>query len=273
MNMDRQKVFKINELAKLFNVSTDIIRYYEKQGLITPIRNEENNYRYYTIEDVKKLMMIRELLGLNFSLEQIKDFDTNRNLETTRKMLKEELNVVNAAIVDLFEKRTSIESRLDALEKSNQLKDIEKVNLIHAEERHCLMISNSDLPDNYVDYYLIKYMHNQKKKVDTIGACDCYTLDIENSNPESPYLRTKNVFFYSPTILYQSNYTLPEGKYLSLIYRGPLSKTKQLMSKLYDYAKSHRLETIGDPIEFCHIDEYETSIEAEYMIELQIRVK
>jgi effector-binding domain-containing protein len=38
------------------------------------------------------------------------------------------------------------------------------------------------------------------------------------------------------------------------------------------YAKAHHLEIIGDPIEFCHIDRYETSNIEEYLIELQLPV-
>jgi hypothetical protein len=135
------------------------------------------------------------------------------------------------------------------------------------------MLSDDNLPDDYVDYYLVKYMHSQQFRIDTIGACDCYTLDLENSNPESEYLRTKNVFFYSNRILYQSNYTLPAGKYLSIQYRGPLTKTKKLVPRLYEYVKAHNLKVIGDPIEFCHIDDYETADETEYFTELQLAVK
>lgn len=270
--MEHKKTFKIGELSKLFDIGVDSIRYYEKVGILNPIRNEENNYRLYTVEDVRKLTMIRELLNLNFSTEQIKHFDENRNVANTKAMLEQELTVVNANIVDLFEKKNSIEARLHALNRNIAPQELEVVRVLDLEKRSCLMVSETNLPDAYVDYYLVKYMHSQQKKVDTIGACDCYTLDIENSNPESLYLRTKNVFFYSNTLLYHSNYTLPAGKYLSLTYKGPLSKTKILLPKLFDYAKKHHLKVIGEPMEFCHIDNYETAEEEEYLTELQLAV-
>lgn len=271
--MERKTTFKIGELSKLYDIGVDSIRYYEKVGILNPIRDAENNYRLYTVEDVRKLTMIRELLNLNFSTEQIKDFDQNRNVTNTQTMLEQELMIVNAAIVDLFEKRTSIEARLHTLKQNLAPKDLEVVHLLNLEDRSCLMVSETNLPDDYVDYYLVKYMHSQQKKVDTIGACDCYTLDIHNSDRNSQYLRTKNVFFYSKSLLYHTNYTLPAGKYLSLFYQGPLTKTKQLVPKLYDYARQHCLTVIGDPMEFCHIDDYETANEEEYLTELQLAVK
>lgn len=271
--MERKTTFRIGELSKLFDISVDSIRYYEKVGILNPLRNEDNNYRMYTTEDIRKLTMIRELIHLNFSTEQIKFFDENRNIDNTKKLLEQELNMLNEEIVKLYEKRSSIETRLYTL-RSNLARDAsEQVKMLELEERHCLMVSETNLPDDYVDYYLIKYMHSQQLRIDTIGACDCYTLDVENSNPASDFLRTKNVFFYSNRMLYHSNYLLPAGKYLSLSYRGSLKKTKQLVPKLFEYAKAHHLKVTGDPIEFCHVDDYETGDEEEYLTELQLAVK
>ena len=87
--MKRKKTFNIGELSRLFNVSTDSIRYYEKIGILNPLRNQENNYRVYTLSDIRQLTMIRELLGLDFSTERIKEFDKNQNVETTKTLLTE----------------------------------------------------------------------------------------------------------------------------------------------------------------------------------------
>ena len=110
-------------------------------------------------------------------------------------------------------------------------------------------------------------------EIDTIGACDCYTLDLAGSNPDSKYYRTKNLFFYSDLITYDSNFYLPAGKYLSVLYKGPLTQTKKFVPMLADYAKKHHLKTIDDPIEFCHIDDYETALEEEYITEIQWQVE
>lgn len=76
--MKRKKTFNIGEVSRLFNISVDSIRYYEKIGILEPTRNEGNNYRVYTLSDIRQLTMIRELLGLNFSTERIKEFDRNQ---------------------------------------------------------------------------------------------------------------------------------------------------------------------------------------------------
>lgn len=270
--MKNKETFRIGELSKLFGVSTDAIRYYEKVGILSPKRNAANNYRYYTLDDVRKILTIRELLSLNFSTDQIRDFQQNRSITKTQEMLKEELAVVNSEIVALFEKKHSIETRITSIDDSLSLTPDETVRCLNLEDRECLMISQTNLPDDYVDYFVTRYIHTHSNRIDTIGACDCYTLDLAGSNPESQYYRTENIFFYSTNQFYQTNYVLPAGKYLSLVYQGHLSKTKKLMPKLFDYAKSHHLKIAGDPIEMCHLDEYETDNHNEFITELQLPV-
>lgn len=87
--------------------------------------------------------------------------------------------------------------------------------------------------------YVVKYMQSHNTRIDTIGACDCYTLDIPGSNPKSRYYRTKNVFFFAPYLENSDcNYVLPAGRYLSMTYRGDLTKTRELLPLLTLFSKN-----------------------------------
>ena len=151
--------------------------------------------------------------------------------------------------------------------------DLGNIRVKEFDERHCVMISESNLDDDDVDYYLVKYMQSHKNKVDTIGACDCYVLDTSKVSDDGNSFETKGVFFYSDTLLYNSNYSLPAGKYLSIFYKGPSPRTKLAVDKLITFAKEHHMKIVGDPIEFCHIDDYETSIDDECLTEIQLPIK
>ena len=214
--MKRKKTFNIGEVSRLFNISVDSIRYYEKIGILEPTRNEGNNYRVYTLSDIRQLTMIRELLGLNFSTERIKEFDRNQNVETTKMLLSEELNIVNKNIVELFEKKVSIEARIKSLEENINHTDLGNIRIKEFDERQCVMISESNLDDDDVDYYLVKYMQSHKNKVDTIGACDCYVLDISKISEDGNSFVTKGVFFYSDTILICTIYANRNNKVLDI---------------------------------------------------------
>ena len=52
--------FLIGELSKIFNISTDTLRHYDKIDLIKPEYDEKNDYRYYSIRNLFKLSRILE---------------------------------------------------------------------------------------------------------------------------------------------------------------------------------------------------------------------
>ncbi len=62
----------IKQAQQLSGVSSDNIRFYEKQGLLHPVRNPENDYREYSEADVRTLKLIRALRMLDMPLEQIR---------------------------------------------------------------------------------------------------------------------------------------------------------------------------------------------------------
>lgn len=245
-----------------------------KWGILKPVRDPKNNYRLYTLEDVRKLAMIRELMNLNLSVEQIKEFDDHRTVHNSLSLLEEKLTETEEQIRQLLQTRNSIQARITSIKSAVKERDgMCQIQLKHFPDRHCIMINNTNLPDRYVDYAVAKYMQTHPDKIQTIGACDCYTLDLEHSNPDSRQLRTKNVFFYSPEPIYDSNYTLPAGQYLSVSYPGDYDNTKKWVQKMLDYTEQNQLEVISDPIELCHINEYETAVQEEHVIKVQIPVK
>lgn len=64
---------KIAEVEKQTGISKQTIRFYEKEGLIEPGRNSENQYREYDPQDVKKLKRISIMRKLNVPIPEIKE--------------------------------------------------------------------------------------------------------------------------------------------------------------------------------------------------------
>lgn len=62
---------KINEVERRVGVTKGNIRFYEKEGLLTPSRNSENGYREYGEADVEWLKKIRLLRMLDVPIEEI----------------------------------------------------------------------------------------------------------------------------------------------------------------------------------------------------------
>ena len=71
--------YKIGDLARLFNLSTESIRHYERQGLIHPQKAEGSSYRYYQAWDMAVLSACRQYRALGFTLEESAEMLGQRN--------------------------------------------------------------------------------------------------------------------------------------------------------------------------------------------------
>lgn len=92
---------KIKEIEQKLNISRANIRFYEKEGLLFPKRNE-NDYREYSDEDLKRLKQIIVFRKLNISLEEIKKiFNESISLKEISfnkiKQIEDEINILNGA--------------------------------------------------------------------------------------------------------------------------------------------------------------------------------
>lgn len=65
-------MYRIQQFADLFGVSSKTLRLYDNVGLFCPAEKISNNRRYYTMAQVSKFANILELKEIGFSLEEIK---------------------------------------------------------------------------------------------------------------------------------------------------------------------------------------------------------
>jgi len=63
---------KIYQVEELVGITKKNIRFYEDQGLLSPKRNPENDYREYSLEDVRVLEKIKLLRKLSVPIEEIR---------------------------------------------------------------------------------------------------------------------------------------------------------------------------------------------------------
>lgn len=64
---------QIGEVTERVQLSHRTIRHYDDEGLLTPVRSA-GNFRLYTEDDVQRLLLIRQLKPLGFSLDDMRRF-------------------------------------------------------------------------------------------------------------------------------------------------------------------------------------------------------
>ncbi|MFD5476507.1 MerR family transcriptional regulator [Streptomyces hawaiiensis] len=64
---------QIGEVAARTELSLRTIRHYEETGLVIPSARSQGGFRLYTETDVARLMVVRRMKPLGFTLEQMRD--------------------------------------------------------------------------------------------------------------------------------------------------------------------------------------------------------
>ncbi|MDJ0341742.1 MerR family transcriptional regulator [Streptomyces sp. H10-C2] len=67
------KHMQIGEVAARTELSLRTIRHYEETGLVAPSARSQGGFRLYTETDVQRLMVIRRMKPLGFTLDQMRD--------------------------------------------------------------------------------------------------------------------------------------------------------------------------------------------------------
>ena len=261
--------YKISEIAQLYSIGPDSLRYYEEAGLLSPKR-DENGYRMYSIDDIWKLNVIRDMLKLDFSTARIKEYLAARTVEATLSLLLEERAVIDERISEL----ERIKSKLTEREASilNALRrPVGEIYVRRLPTRACVRLEGETLNDAEVDF-AIKKLHKQYEdelfliRGGTVGAI------IDDAALKSgAFNRFSRVFIITPHAE-KANFILPAGDYITAAYRGPYKNRITLLPLMEEYAAENGLKINGSAIELYLIDIHESADEGENLTELQLPV-
>jgi DNA-binding transcriptional MerR regulator len=64
---------RVNELAKNVGITPDTVRFYTRIGLIKPVKNPENGYKQYGLNDRKRMVFIVKARQLGFTVSEIEE--------------------------------------------------------------------------------------------------------------------------------------------------------------------------------------------------------
>lgn len=90
-------MIKIGDLAKICNVSTQTLRYYDTEGVLKPdITDSSSGYRFYSVDAVEKYKQILFYKNLGFSLDEIKIIQSVTNQELRDILQKKKIALLES---------------------------------------------------------------------------------------------------------------------------------------------------------------------------------
>ncbi|MFD5630907.1 MerR family transcriptional regulator [Streptomyces sp. NPDC127072] len=86
---------QIGEVATRTELSLRTIRHYEETGLVMPSARSQGGFRLYTEADVARLMVVRRMKPLGFTLDQMRELlDATDRLDSGEKPAPAERDVL-----------------------------------------------------------------------------------------------------------------------------------------------------------------------------------
>lgn len=273
--MDKENLFSIGEVAKLFHLSVSSLRHYENVGLLTPeYTDPDSGYRYYGARQFEVLDSIRYLRALDVPLSEIADFLSDREIERMEEKLQSQKRAVIKKQEELKRIERKIDNRLRMIEDAqNSMFDTVRLD----EKKACRMVwvRDSLRIRSFLD------MEEPIRKLEGYQAEATVFLGKVGVGISEENLRKGLFDCYDGIflILDEEDYfegtvtEVPETPCVSIRFHGSHAEAPEQYRKVLDYIKEHKMEIHGFSREVTMIDYGLTNDTAKFVTEISIPVR
>ncbi len=112
-SVDRERTFKVGELAKRSQKTVRALHLYEDLGLLNPVSRSKGGYRLYNAESVERVTWIAKLQSIGFSLPEL------------QKIMQEQSTAANAKVAAQQLENLFVEKLKEVQEKLAELHRLE----------------------------------------------------------------------------------------------------------------------------------------------------
>lgn len=259
-----KKGLKIGDIARLYHISTDVLRYYEEHGMISPKR-AENGYRLFDEGDIWRLNVIRDLRLLDIPVDMIAEYLNDHNAASTQALLLAELEIVRRKKEKLDHLEETLTKRLNVYTEVLQIKP-GIITCRSYPERRYFCVDKGYTRDEEMDAIIASLRSMDQESLYVWANADIGSI-IPRENAEKGLHRGyTGVFILSE----HGDRVFPAGRYLSLAYKGDCSQNAVYVPRLLDYAQKQGFQT-GEPVlEFMRTDIHISEQIQEHITELQL---
>ena len=229
--MKQQKYYSIGQVSKIANLSTKALRYYDKIGLISPDKVEDNQYRFYSMPTLLSVPVIKYYKQMGFKLEEMRSLIEGSTYNILEKVFNDKIDELKKQERELFIKYKSVK------------------------DWHDLIVEARSVIENEIDEISVKFQNteqftfmNQDFDYNYISSI----VNIEFTN----FIEQKNNAVIGPVMIYFPSY---KDK-----IKGNAKSVKIVQKTIENQGKEHTINLGGNMIISCyHIGSHE-SINSSY---------
>ena len=261
----------ITELAKLRQVTSETLRYYDRIGLITPdYVDPQTRYRYYSIRQYEKLGTIKELRQLGMSIHDITDYFSGRNLRKSHQLLLHQLELLEEEIRKQQLLSEILRRKLHFLSEITPPPPVDKV-FCRAFPQRYMITFGEPAGGSREHAFAFTRLERYLDEVAPILASDRIGVyaDWHLLEPSDDYIpAVPMIFVERDAIESEHKRTIPPGDYLCMNYRrGELERYHPSFARLHTYMAEHGWVLNGMIFQFYKIDVTLTSDPDETLME------
>ncbi len=293
--MKNDALISIGEMAKMYEITTQTLRYYDKIGLLHPaIINPETGYRYYALRQCLILDVILYLKYIGTPLEEIVHLIQNGqdSVEHLREILRNNQQAVAEKIKALEQTGRMIDIKLAQLEQMEQVKGFGEVyhKTLPARQGLCVYAEEPSYTSEHPDYrenlrthdvhYAARILTAIVERSDYANIeCEWGFFGSSANTLQKDVLPKYNGYFSitnNPALdrqFPQYAFQIPAGEYLCTTYRGQMFANAQAHNLLYDYVTENHIALEGFFYDEPLYSGYLTPNRDDYIMEIKFLIK
>lgn len=133
----KKKLYKTSEFAALCGVTKHTLYHYDEIGLLKPKVTGDNGYRFYTIEQYEKFILISAFKMLGTPLKEILEYFENKDVENFLNILEMKYSEINAEMKKLNKMSALLSDTIFTL-KGLQNIEMGKMEIMDCEEEYLI---------------------------------------------------------------------------------------------------------------------------------------
>ena len=273
--MNDKKLFRISDVAKMFQVSAGTLRHYEQAGLLHPeYTDPETGYRYYSARQFEVLNTIRYLRVLDLPLDEIAEFLHNRDIDVIEEKLERQKELIAQKKRELEIIERKIDHRIRQIRDASQ-SELDVIRKVSFPGCRMVRMQDSLRPKSYLDLeFSIRQLQKDQPETSVFlgkvgigitlehlleGKLDTYDLVFLILDEEDSYQGTTE--------------ELQEQMYVTIRFCGGHTEAPSYYRKILAYIRAEHLTLTGFSQEITMIDDGITSNPEKFVTEIRIPVQ
>lgn len=245
--------FSIGEIAKMFNISTQTLRLYNRIDLLKPAYiNMDSGYRYYSIEQFVKLDCIKMCKTMGLSLEEIKELIVNdSSIDSMLEITRHQKKVLEAKILELENMKSHLnnfESRINEAIKT----EFNNIVLVDNEERYVIKYNYLSKTSEELEVNLRKVILDAEEKFGILNSDIGFTISYEDIVKNNKVIFKDlaiHIYGSKENIVSDNIVILPKGKYITMYIDDSSFDNRKYYGKMLKFAEANNIKVTGDFME------------------------